>query len=468
MRYEDGGTALNEMAQLNPQVEMINEKWAKELNAVNAAFDNKLDYVRQMSTAMLLESTNNHIERFKAMNEGTQVGDVGFFQKYAINLLSAAIPNLIAPDIVSMQPMANRVGEMRYLKVLYGSDKGAVKSGDTMFSAFRGGNGETGYTSDTIEGEVIEPTLDTAKTKATFNLNWLPVVPGRVKLVVKDTIEITDDGKGALKGTGGVTGTINYNSGAVTLTLTEALTDSDMVEATYVYDNINTPVKAPEVFFKIASTPIVAKSRKLKATYSLDSAFDLTKDYGMQINNEIVTYTAAQIKHEIDGEIMNDLLRVASADATTWNSTVRDGISMRDHNESFNNKIVEASNNIFNATLLASGSFMVVGMGASNIVETLPRFKPSGVVKPVGPHLVGYLGSMPVYKNPFYPTDAYLVGWRGTGLFDAGYLYCPYMPIMSTQLIMDSTFEGQRGFATSYGKKVVNGNMYSRGKIVTD
>ena len=456
---------MNEMMQVAPMAEMINEKWSKEMSAINEAFDGKLDYVRQINTAMMLESTMQHLNRIEAMNEGTQLGDVGFFKKYAINLLSAAIPNLIAPDIVSMQPMLNRVGEMRYLKVLYGSDKGKVKAGDTMFSAFQGGHGHTEYSSDVIEDETLDVDLDSAKTKAKLVLSWTPVTPGTVHIIVNDTIEITDNGKGVLKGAN-VTGTINYNSGSVELVFASAVAAETSAVASYEYDNINTPVKAPEVTIKIASTPVTAKSRKLKATYSMDASFDLTKDYGMQINNEIVTYTAAQIKHEIDGEIMNDLLRIASAEGTTWDKTPRDGISLRDHNESFNNKIVEGSNNIFKATQLASGSYLVVGMEASNIIETLPRFRPSGVVKPVGPHLVGYLGSMPVYKNPYYPVDAYLIGWKGTGLFDAGYLYCPYMPIMSTQLIMDANFEGQRGFATAYGKKTVNGNMYSRGSII--
>lgn len=450
--------------QIAPEAAMINEKWSKEMSAINEAFDGNLDYTRQLTTAMMLESTSRHLDRVAAMNEGTQLGDVGFFKKYAINLLSAAIPNLIAPDIVSVQPMLNRVGEMRYLKVLYGSDKGAVKAGDTMFSAFQAGTGNTSYSSDAIEDETTDVELGSDNKAATFSLAWTPVTPGSVKLVVNDTVEVVDNGKGQLAGTD-ITGTINYNTGAVALTSASALAAETTVVANYEYDNINTPVKAPEVTFKIATTPVVAKSRKLKATYSLDASFDLTKDYGMQINNEIVTYTAAQIKHEIDGEIMNDLLRIASAQGTTWDATPRDGISLRDHNESFNNKIVEASNNIFSATQLASGSYLIVGMNASNIIETLPRFRPSGVVKPVGPHLVGYLGSMPVYKNPYYPADAYLVGWKGTGLFDAGYLYCPYMPIMSTQLIMDANFEGQRGFATSYGKKNVNANMYSKGTI---
>lgn len=458
---------MNEMMQVNAEAGSLMAKWAPQLTAINEAFNGQLDFMRQASTAILLESVSQHLDRVSAMtqmgqmNEATQPADVGYFKKYAINLLAAAIPNLIAPDIVSMQPMLSRVGEMRFLKILYGSNKGSVKAGDTMFSMFHGGNGETAYSSDEIDTEIASG----SGTAYTGNLAWLPVVPGTVKLSVGMS-ECVDDGAGKLSGDAITSGTIDYNTGAYSVTLKAAVADGDEVSFSYRYNNMDVPVKAPEVNLKIEVAPIIAKSRKLKTIYSFDAAFDLSKDYGMQINNELVSYTAAQIKHEIDGEIMGDLYRIASAKAVSWDATPRDGISLRDHNESFYNNVIEGGNNIFDATKLASASWLIVGMNAANVVESLPRFRPSGVIKPIGPHLVGYLGDKPVYKNPFFPADGYLMGWRGTGLFDAGYVYCPYMPIMTTQLIMDANFEGQRGFATSYGKKPINSKMYCRGTIL--
>lgn len=460
----NNNSAMNEMLQINPNAGAIMTKWGNEISAINEAFDGKLDWYRQATTAILLENTSSYLDRAAmmngSMNEATQPADVGYFKKYAINLLSAAIPNLIAPEIVSMQPMLSRVGEMRYLKVLYGSNKGSVKAGDTMFSMFHGGNGETAYSSDEVDTEYVTASGSTISG----SLAWLPVVPSSVKLVI-GTKEYTDDGAGHITGSGITSGTIDYNSGAFSITLASEPSESDDIYFNYRYNNMDVPVQAPEVTLKIEVAPIIAKSRKLKTIYAFDAAFDMSKDYGMQINNELVTYTASQIKHEIDGEIMGDLLRIASATPVTWDATPRDGISLRDHNESFYNKVVEAGNNIFDATKLANGSYIIVGMDAANIVETLPRFRSSGVIKPTGPHLVGYLGSMPVYKNPFYPADTFLVGWKGNGMFEAGYLYCPYMPIMTTQLIMDADFQGQRGFATSYGKKPVNSKMFCKGTI---
>ena len=265
---------MNEMMQVHSDAPQIITKWGKELGAINEAFDGNLDYMKQVSTAILLESTSNHLDRIAAMsgmgalNEATQPADVGYFKKYAINLLSAAIPNLIAPDIVSMQPMLSRVGEMRFLKILYGSNKGSVKNGDTMFSMFHGGNGETAYSSDEIDSEIFEAD---GNATITGTLAWLPVIPGSVTITTGGAGEITDNGSGVLAGTG-VSGTINYNTGAFSLTYTAAPAEGTDIEFNYQYNNMDVPVSAPEVKLKIETAPIIAKSRKLKALYSFDAA----------------------------------------------------------------------------------------------------------------------------------------------------------------------------------------------------
>lgn len=265
---------MNEMAQIHSNAPVILQKWAPELGAINEAFEGNLDYMRQVSTAIMLESTSNYLDRVTAMsqgsggmmNEATQPSDVGYFKKYAINLLSAAVPNLIAPEIVSMQPMLSRVGEMRFLKILYGSNKGSIKAGDTMFSMFQGGNGETSYSSDEVDSEYVTA----SGTSLTGNLSWLPIAPGSVTLTV-GVNEAVDNGKGQITGTGITSGTIDYSTGAFNITLA-ADPGSEEVSFNYRYNNMDVPVQAPEVNLKIEVAPIIAKSRKLKTLYSFDAA----------------------------------------------------------------------------------------------------------------------------------------------------------------------------------------------------
>lgn len=458
---------LNEMLQYNSQVTGRNmtgvmNKWKKNMNAINEAFSGQIDDYKLLSTAILLENTEqflNHQAKMRGLNEATQPSDVSFFKRYAINLLSAVVPNLIAEDIVSVQPMLSRVGEIRYLRVLYGSDKSPVKAGETMFSNYTGGDfRQFTYTSDAIEGESYSGDGTTTK----FNLAWTPLIPGTLNGTV-GSATLTDDGNGNVLLDSTVAGTVNYATGLIEFaSAPESATD---IEISYNYNNMEVPVKAPEMILKLVTSPIQARSRKLKTLYSFDAAYDLTNDYGMSINNELVTYSAAQIKHEIDMEIINELYNKATSPGVDWNRTAPTAVSLVDHYNSFPIALTEVSNAMYFNTRMARPNFYVLGEDASNVMESLPRFKSAGAVDPKGPYLVGYIGDMPVYKSPSIPSDGYLAGYKGTSLFDAGYVYAPYMPIMNTQLLMDETFTGRQGFASSYGKRMTNPDFYARCKI---
>ena len=175
--------------------------------------------------------------------------------------------------------------------------------------------------------------------------------------------------------------------------------------------------------------------------------------------------STAQLKREIDDEIIADIANKGTAPGTAFNMTVPDGVSLIDHYAGFTAAVTAASNNIWNVTHVANASWIIVGANAANIVESIPRFKSAGVINPKGSHLIGYLGSMPVYKSAVLGEDEWLAGYKGDSLFEAGYIYAPYMPIMSTQLLMDETFTGKQGFSTSYGKKMTCSDFYGKSLI---
>lgn len=164
-------------------------------------------------------------------------------------------------------------------------------------------------------------------------------------------------------------------------------------------------------------------------------------------------------------EIINDLYTKATSPGVEWNMTPPTGVSMVDHYAGFPNVLIEAGNKMYFNTKMAMPNFYIVGELASNVLEALPQFKSEGAIDPKGPYLVGYIKEKPVYKSPNLPTDGFLCGYKGTSLFDSGYIYAPYMPILTTQLLMDATFTGSQGFASSYGKRMTNSDFYAACKI---
>lgn len=133
---------------------------------------------------------------------------------------------------------------------------------------------------------------------------------------------------------------------------------------------------------------------------------------------------------------MNDLLFGAGLVNESWNDTRPEGISLKEHYDSFRKTIISGSNKIFGATKRAQANFIIAGLNVATVIETMSQFVPSGQRNIIGPHISGTINNITVIKNPYYPIDQYVLGYKGSSLFDAGYYYCPYMPVTTTQLIM--------------------------------
>lgn len=101
---------LNEMVQRNQQVSGHNmdgvmQKWGKQINAISEAYEGKIDDYKLLTTAILMENMDrhiNHVSKIRGLNEATQPGDTSYFKRFGINLLAAVVPGLIAEDIVSV------------------------------------------------------------------------------------------------------------------------------------------------------------------------------------------------------------------------------------------------------------------------------------------------------------------------------------------------------------------------------
>lgn len=330
-----------------------------------------------------------------------------------------------------------------------------------MFGQFNLGEhvGDPSYSSDSVEGEII----GADGTETTFNLGWTPVEPGTVEFV-DDTGSVLyrDNSTGKIVAAAGTdAGTIDYATGQVVFTAAPAAGTG----VNYVYDNISAPVSAAEIQVKLVTSPIYARSRKLKTLYSFDADYDAVNDFGISLSSEMLSMSTSQLKREIDDEIILDIASKGTAPGTTFNMNAPSGVSLVDHYAGFSAAVTTASNNIWNVTNVANASWIIVGANAATIIESMPRFKPSGVINPKGSHLIGYLGALPVYKTAVLGVDEWLVGYKGDSLFEAGYIYAPYMPIMSTQLLVDETFTGKQGFSTSYGKKMTCSDFYGKSKI---
>lgn len=397
------------------------------------------NFEKKLATAVCLENTRRQIRAMEALSgSATQPSSVGQYKRFAMDMVATLVPNMIASDLVSVQAIDNRVGMINILEYQYGSNKGAAKDGQVFASPLA----YQGMTPDYTSAATSE-TLASGQTE----LSWKPVHPETLH-VYRAGVEvegITVDVEGKLTGD---------------------VQEGDIV--TYLYDNETVPVAAPTMKLDIRSIPVETKSRKLAAIWSFDAQYELMKEYGSDMQTMLATQATAEIQQELDNEITFDLYKAANAGPEiTWSRMQPTGVSQADHYDSFYAKIVEGSNQIFAATRRARANWMVCGLNVASVLQVMRNFDASEDTTAIGPHFIGTLGQIRCYVNPNYDPNTFVLGYKGPNMIDAGYVYAPYMPILTTGMItLADDFAAREGWATTYGTKLINNRLYVRGRII--
>ena len=248
----------------------------------------------------------------------------------------------------------------------------------------------------------------------------------------------------------------------------------------------------PEIDIKIESLAVTAVTRKLKAKWSPELAQDLNAYHSLDAEVELTQILSEQIALELDREILNDLLVSANGANLYWsrapgkfvnkltgsevarNSSLRPGPqftgTVRDWYETLTETVIDCANTIHRKTLRGSANFMVVGPDVATILESSVMYKPSysldgegqASAMSIGAEKIGSLSNrFTVYKDPYFPRNKILVGYKGGSYLETGYVYAPYVPLIVTPTIFaPEDFTPRKGVMTRYGKKMVRSDFY--------
>lgn len=450
------------------------EGWKTRINALESAAKaagKTSTYERRLTLAYALNTTND----MRKFHESIQTPDAGLYKIFSLDLVGAVVQNILAPELVSMQPIENAVSQVLYLEYQYGTTKGSTVAGTAFADTRNFYASDSSYSSSNVVNEPI--TLVAGNSQSFKFVQAPPINPGSVEITLTlggTAVTFTDNGAGALvSAVGGNTGTINYATGEVTLTTATAATAADSGVANYSYaitfvDSTASSVRIPEVTLKMRQIPMIAQPRRMKAVWSFDAQYILNKEYGGTNIEEIMNATVAgEIMHEIDEDVMNDLYRIANAGPEqTWSSVVPIGISMVDHYDTFKIAVDKCSARIYKATRKVRGNFLIGGVNIGTVCSSVRGFKAADVSNVNGPCFFGTLpNGVKVYLNPSFDDNVFVVGYKGSNMFDAGYILGMYMPVMTIPMMQLEDLAGRKGWAASYGKAVVNNRMYIRGRI---
>ena len=211
---------------------------------------------------------------------------------------------------------------------------------------------------------------------------------------------------------------------------------------------------------QILKAPVEAKSRKLSARWTFEAAQDAQAQQGIDIEAEIMAALAQEITAEIDQEILASLRSLASVEETYDQSLVSGTATfVGDEHAALAIQINRVSNLIAQRTRRGAGNWAVVSNQALTILQSattsaFARTTEGTFEAPTNTKFVGTLnGAMKIYVNSYsYDTAPILIGYKGSSESDAPAFYCPYIPLMSSGVVLDpSTFEPVVSFMTRYG-----------------
>jgi hypothetical protein len=425
------------------------KKWAPVLEHADAA--PITDPYKKAVTAKLLENTEKAIQEERAhssfeLNESTQsagsISTGSSFDPILISLVRRAMPNLIAYDTVGVQPMSGPTGLIFALepRMETASAAGTITSAD--HAPFAPGNepGTTAFAGAAANvGEIGD-----AVSQGASNFTDVPGTGGGG--------DLTDGTQAASEADFGVGGGLTLAGG-------------------------ETQTTPEEAGFTISKTTVTAQTRQLKAEYTMELAQDLKAVHGLDAETELANILSGEILGEINREVIRGLgreakyadvadgsigLSAAGASGTQLQKalfSVSAGTNGRWKQEIFQSlayEIEKQANNIGVDTRRGKGNFVVCSANVASALAGAGNLKFGGAgeltVDSQGNTFAGTLnGSLKVYVDPYATKDYVIVGYKGASSSDAGFYYCPYVPLTMVRAVGEDNFQPKIAFKTRYG-----------------
>ncbi len=253
--------------------------------------------------------------------------------------------------------------------------------------------------------------------------------------------------------------------------------------------NLENEQNIPEIDIKVDSVAVTAQTKKLKAKWTPELGQDLNAYHNLDAEVELTSILSEQIALEIDREILEDLIKGATAGTQYWsrrpgrflNRDTGAQISTQNNEslmgadftgtvsewyETLAETINDVSAQIHRKTLRGGANFVVCSPEVANILEFTAGFRAS-IGNDYGNGQIGAVnvGSLSkkfdVYVDPYFPRNVILVGRKGGSFLESGYVYAPYVPLQVTPTIFGvEDFVPRKGVMTRYAKKMVRPDMY--------
>ena len=375
--------------------------------------------------------------------EATFVNNLGPLVPKVVDLVRIFYPNMVAHDLVDIQALDRQNGEIFVIRPTYDQTAAGVTAGQQVFKNVTDGTYASESQTTVTTGTTVGPYTATATR--------LPLKPNNVSVYVNGAQVGVDDGNGALVGPTISAGTVNYATGAVSVTFTGAPAAAPSVGSRYSSEA--TPANIRSLSLNLSTIPVQAQSHPLRVNWSVQAQLAAAAHLDLDIPQTLADAVASFIKQERDVTLINKILAGAVYDANLdFNATAPTNYSRLARYAEIELKLNYAESAIQVGEGRGGVSWVLCGTNAADIWRNCNGFEPSDVVAPVGPHKIGTLrdGTVAVIKNPFMNQNTYVIGFKGYVMGDAATILAEWIPLYATPVFQAPELQNHQGMTSLY------------------
>lgn len=356
-----------------------------------------------------------------------------------LGIIAMSYASLPIQNLASVQPLNDEAGTVFFRQGLAAKARGGVAAGEQLISPYGAVNSK--IDSFTSETQTVSATLGADLTVAVPLTALGEIKPGSVRIsVAGGKIKGIDDGEGHILGVGidANASTINYATGAISLKLAGAagkgIVTGDKVDVVYAHSVIDSD-SIPTMKWVLTSKVVQADYYVLQSQYSNLSELVLKKRFGSDLANEITGDLVSQITSSVMNKAIASLRaaairnEVATGRTVVWPFYAPSGVSEADHRRTFDDKLIEATGEMYKISGKGDVSTLIVGTRGKQVLKSAGMRMIKNAVS--GPHLCGMYDSVPVYyaPNTVLGDNEILVVYRGANWHEAPIVYAPFLPV---------------------------------------
>lgn len=437
---------LNE--EMKVEADRLYGKYRKHINLLESSLLAKTRSITPYDVYVLGKQLESFDFYVKLCETNGNAGQLGTIPSIGLDVISVSYGTSIMPAIASVQTIDEAQGYIYMKNVTGQATRGNITKGDVIRDPRNIGKTPQGYASNQMRNEncgAIASQAETAAVEVAGNLSVAPVMPQSIHMSLRDasaeqfaTDIKTGDIEGKIVGMG-ITGTINYETGAFKVKVTGAVAADTELIASY-RTNFEITDDIPTIQTDYQTKQVQAQVFALKTTMGMLQSFTMKKRFGLIAEDEAARDLIGAVNSEIGGEAVRTLAAISpdANDPIKFDRVPKAGVSAFEHKQTFKDVLALADQRINSRAGRGMASSYVAGSVACSLIQTLPGFKLLTDGTTVGPHIFGTIDGKTVVRVPeeaTLPSNQVVASWKSQSPFEASLVVASYMPLVITSTL---------------------------------